>query len=323
MTTMVVGGLGAIGSFAVRYLVEQSRSVGTVVFDYRPDTRLIGDLLDRVQVVTGDVLDWPALLATMQRHGVDRVIHTAALMPPACASNPSQAVEVNIRGLVNVLEAARAVGVKQLSFGSTRGVYASVTGEHAHPTYKPITEDHPKNPRSLYDATRFFCERLGRQYMDTYGIQFVALRFASTYGPGKWTHGVRAAASRMIEDVMQGKPAAVDKGGDQRHEFLYNLDSGRALVLACQAQGLRHHQFHIGTGQLHTLHDLAAAIREELPQASISVGAGLDPWDIGVDRYWLYDLSRSRDELGYEPRYSLQDGVRDWWTSYTSWPNPT
>jgi len=310
MSTMVTGGLGAIGSFAVRYLVEQGEQ--PIVYDSRPDTRLIADLLDRVHLVVGDILDWPLLLSTMQKYAVDRVIHTAALMPPACWSNPPQAVEVNIRGLCFVLEAARAVGVRQVAFASTRGVYDSVSGEYAHPTFKPITEDHPKKPHSLYDATRFFCERLGHQYTENYGIRFIALRFAGTYGPGKWTHGVRAAASQLIDAAILGKPAEIPHGGDQKQEFLYNRDSGRALVLASQAGETAHYQFHIGTGRLHTLYDLAEAIRREIPQASIKIGPGLDPWEFGINRYWLYDLSRARTELGYQPQYDLQDGVRDY-----------
>lgn len=311
MSIMVTGGLGAIGSFAVRYLVESGEK--PVVFDSRDDTRLVADLLNNIQLVRGDILDWGQLVTTMQTHRVERIIHTAALMPPACRDNPPQCVQVNALGFANVMESAKIVKAKRVVFASTRGVYADVSGRHAHPEYLPINEDHSKNPRSLYDASRFFCERTGRQYEENCGIEFVACRFASTYGPGKWAHGAWAAAAAIIDQAFLGQEINIPKGGDQGNEFLYNRDSGRALVLACFAQNLEHKQFNIGTGKISTLYDFAEAVRKALPGANINVGPGLDPWGMGgIGRSWLYDISRARKELGYEPKYHLEAGVRDY-----------
>ncbi len=309
MSVLVTGGLGAIGSYVVRDLVE--RGVTVVCYDSRSDTRLIADVLARVNLVEGDLLDFPKLIRTAKDYGAEYIIHTAALMPPPVAANPPQGTAVNVTGTLNVLETARILGLKRVVFASTKGVYAPVVGEYAHPIYRPFDEDYPKDPPNLYDATKLFCEHLGSNYAQVHGVDFVALRFAMTYGPGKLTHGAVAIPAMIVENAMRGLPTALAQGSDQRDDLVYNRDTGRALVLACYAQRLQHRVFHIGTGKGVTLCDLAAAVREIFPEAQIAIGPGLDYLGIGGGLYGVFDISRARRELGYEPRYSLQEGVRD------------
>ncbi len=316
MKVMVTGGFGAMGSFATRYLVELGER--PVVFSRRRDLKLVRDIAVGVDHEPGDIQDQGRLLEVMRQHRVEAVIHTAALMLPACRADPAACAGINVGGLANVLEAARTAGVGKVVFASTKGVYGPITGRHAHPTYEPISEDYPKNPQNIYDASRFFCERLGLQYWETHGMDFVALRFALTYGPGKMAHGAMAAGSSIIDNAMTGKETVIPRGGDQATDFIYNRDTGRALVLAALKPNPRHRQIHVGTGVGRTLSEFAAEVGKNIPGAAIDIGSGTDFMGLKdadgqpINTQGVFDIGRAREELGYEPRYGIEEGIRDY-----------
>lgn len=310
MTTLVTGGFGAVGSFVTRLLVERGEPV--LIYDLRPDPRLVRDLLGSITVVQGDILDLPLLIETCARHGVERIIHTAALMPGPTAQRPFLGTQVNVLGLANVLEAARLTGVRRVVFASTKGVYAEISGVHDHPTYAPITEAYPKDPNSLYDASRFYGERLGLAYLERYGLDFCATRFSHTFGPGKLTHGLLAVPSMIIEGAYRGEPVHVPGGADARDDLVYNKDSALGLVCAAFAENPKSRVYQIGSGRLASLVDVAAAVRRHFPDADIQIGPGLDFKDLGRRTGCLFDLTRARTEIGYEPRFSLEAAVDDY-----------
>ena len=136
-------------------------------------------------------------------------------------------------GLVNVLEAARALDVKRVVFTSAKGVYGPVTGEYGPPTYKPMPEDLPNNPKRIYDSAKFMGENVCIYYSDNMGLDTVSLRFASTYGPGKTArHGPMAVMSRIVENPAHGLPFKLEQGGDDKDDFIYNKDSANGIYLA-------------------------------------------------------------------------------------------
>jgi UDP-glucose 4-epimerase len=310
MRTLVTGGLGAVGSYVTRLFHERGDDV--VVFDLRPDLRLVRDIADGITFVQGDIGHLHALVDVFQKHRIEVVVHTAALMPVPVKRDPYVGTLVNVLGLTNVLEAARLTGVRRVVFASTRGVYAPASGDHAHPTYLPITEDYPKDPDSLYDASRYYGERLGRQYAETYGLEFAATRFAHTFGPGKLTHGTLAVPCQIIEGAYRGNPVRVPQGGDQRDDLIYNRDAALGLVCAATAEDPASGVYSIGTGTASTLRDVEAAVRRHFPGADIEIGPGLDFKGLGRDSSTVYDTTRARTEIGFEPRFTLDEAVADY-----------
>jgi UDP-glucose 4-epimerase len=310
MTFLVTGGFGAIGSFVTRLLHERGEKV--VVVDVRPDLRLLKDLASELTIVQSDVLHLPPLIETFQSHRVDRVIHTAALMPDPTKRSPFLGTLVNVLGLTNVLEAARLTGVRRVVFASTRGVYAEARGLHSHPTYEPITEDYPKDPGSLYDASRFYGERLGRQYAETYGLEFCATRFSHTFGPGKLTHGTLAVPSQIIEAAYRGIPIRVPRGAEQMDDLIYNRDAALGLICAAVAEHPTSGVYSIGTGRASLLRDVERAVRRHFPNAEIEIGPGLDFKGLGRDTYTVYDTTRARTEIGFEPQFDVDHAVDDY-----------
>ncbi len=314
MAVLVTGGLGAIGAFVTRKLVEMSAE--PIVYTRHRDLLLVGDIAEKLTIVQGDILDPDNLVRTIKGYGVDRIIHVSAMVMES-ETNPPMAIRVNAEGTSNIMEAALRCQISRVVYTSAKGVYNEAKGPHAHPTYKPINEDYPADANmGFYGLTKLFGERVGFQYRQRYGIDFVALRFSSTYGPGKiMKYGASSPLtiqSRIIENAMLGKPTRHPQGAEQKDDFVYNKDVANGIVLACFAQNLTHHLFNIGSGVGSTLLDFAAATKKVFPKAEISIGPGLDFFNIGHNVYNVFDISRAGNEIGYRPQYDLETGVRDY-----------
>lgn len=311
MRILITGGKGVIGSCVARYMLEHGDDI--IVYDPMPDTSLIADLLEHITVVEGDVLDLPLLLNTIKLNKVRKILHLAALIVPAAQINPYRGFQVNALGTVNVLEASRISNCERLVFTSSKSVYDEISGAHAHPTYAPITEEYPKNPVNVYGATKLASEYMCFNYIGNYGMDVVILRFSSLYGPGRLLrHGGLAMHSVILENAMLGQPVRIPSGGDQREDVTYVRDVARAIALATHAENLGHHVFHIGTGRGVTLHDTAQVVRRLYPHADIQIGPGLDCFQVGYSLYAIMDISRARAELGYEPEFNLEAGMKDY-----------
>ncbi len=324
-TYLVTGSAGAIGSMVVRNLLNRGQN--PVGYDFRPlkdsageltlESRFMKDIIGEFEYVQGDLLDLPRLMDTVKRLSVDHIIHTAALLPDLARANPYQAIRANIEGTANVVEVAKAFNVKRIVYTSTKGVLTDFTGEYGHPTYKPIKEDYPvispNNSHTFYNDTKVFCEHYLHKCVEWWGLSIAILRFASIHGPGRLRHGGRAVMSAMIDNAMRGKPTIIPEGGEQKDDFLYIKDVANAIVLACLATDVHDRVFHIGSGRAMSYYEFAETIKGVFPGATIEIGPGLDPMKLNFLTYGVMDISRAREVLGYEPQYSLEEGIRDYW----------
>lgn len=309
MKVLVTGALGAIGSAVLHRLVADGHS--PVAYDQRRDLELVDDIAGEVEVEQGDVRDWARLVDVLRRHDVEVVVHMAALLPDQCQRDPKLGMEVNVGGTVVVCELARTLGIRRVVFCSSKGVYRQIADEHGHPTYVPVDEDYPIGPDGVYDVTKYAAEQLGLNYAASHGVDFVALRFAATYGPGRMArHGALAIRSSIIENAFFGRPTKLARGGEQMDDFVYTKDVAQALVKATTAEGLDHRVFNIGTGIPSSLALAAEVIRQRVPGADIDIGSGTDYGASG--RYCIFDITRARRELRYEPQFSHAEGILDY-----------
>src|ERR1700709_785385 len=145
--------MGVIGAETSRKFVKEGHR--PVIFARHRDESLIGDILDKVDIELGDLLDMPRLLPAIKKHKITHIVPTPGFVGAVSAANPALSIQVNVMGLVNVLEAARAFDVKRVVFTSAKGVYGPVVGGYGAPTYKPMPEDMPKNPKRIYDSAKF------------------------------------------------------------------------------------------------------------------------------------------------------------------------
>ena len=130
---LVTGGLGAIGSWVVRRLVDADQPF--LVYDWRADFSLLPELESRVKFVQGDLLDRERLASVVREAGVRRIIHLAALMPPACEADPRQGYSVNLLGALGAFDVARDFALERVVFASSKAAYGAVSGAHAAPTF--------------------------------------------------------------------------------------------------------------------------------------------------------------------------------------------
>jgi UDP-glucose 4-epimerase len=311
MEILVTGALGVNGSAVLRNFC--ARQIRPIVFENRIDLSLVQDLVGQFEVIQGDINDLVALIRVLQKHKIQRLVHMAALMPPAAEADPYKGFIVNALGTVNVLEAASLTGVERVVFTSSVSYYGRVTEpENLHPVYTPVTEDHYPNPDSVYDVTKVASEVMGLAYGRTYGIEFVSLRFANIYGPGKLArHGRVSLHSKIIESAMAGVPVRLRQGSEQKADMIYVDDVAQGIVLATLVDRVPHPAYNISTGRGETIVEFADAVKAVIPGANIEVGPGLDFFEYGAPGgYYLMDPTLARENLGFEAQCSLEEGVR-------------
>ena len=131
---------------------------------------------------------------------------------------------------------------------------------------------------TVYGACKVASELMGSVYSKLCGLEFVAFRFANIYAVGKAAGGRHqfSKPSMMIENAMQGKPAVIARGGDERNDFIWVKDCAHALVLGCIAKSVPHQLYHIGTGKGYTLHEFGDAIKQIYPDAVFNIGPGVE-----------------------------------------------
>jgi UDP-glucose 4-epimerase len=311
MKPLITGGLGVNGAVTARLMVKDG--LRPVLMDNRMDLTLMGDIKDQVDIVIGDICDKDALEKAVDQHGVTHIAHLAALMPEPAEADPRLAIKVGTEGTINVLEVARAKNIKRVVFTSSKAAYGEISGEYAPPACKPVREDHAKEPADLYGSIKVCCEELGRYYRETYGIEFIALRFVSIYGPGKEArHGPLSFYGQLIERARSGEKWEIPQGGDQLNDAVYVGDVGRAVYLALKAPTPKEWIFNIGTGKASTPRDFLNAAAKLFPNQKISLGPGPSKLGRSKQSYCVFDISAAERNLGYEPAYDVDRGVRDY-----------
>lgn len=306
---LVTGGTGSIGSWVVRRLVEERRPV--VLYGRRADFTLLPELQGKVPFIQGDILDRDRLAGVAREVGARRIIHLAALVVPACEADPSRGYQVNLLGALNVFDVARDLGLERVVFASSKGAYGAITGEHAPPTFKPLPEDYVGPILNVYGSTKRALEEAAGHYRRLWDLDLIALRFGSTYGPGKLAHhGGPGLTSRIVELGFLGEPFTVPTP-DYTDDVVYNRDVAKAVVLACFAPRPAHWQFNISSETLVSLRQFAQEVMRLCPGHRLALDeASRAPARAGSA--CLLSNARARQELGYVPDFPGLAGVADY-----------
>ncbi len=307
---LVTGGTGLVGAYAVGMLLE--RGERPVVFDVALNERLLAAVgVDpaKVTLVRGDMMDLPALISTLRDNDCDRVIHLAAFLGEEVQRRPYSGVRLNFMGTINVLEAARLERVSRVIFPSSGTVYLGSLGEGLG----KIDESIPTNPPSIYAATKASCEFMGRAYAKRYGFEFICLRYTGgLYGPSpaalKATREI--AIQQMIRSAVKGEPSKI-RWPYGPAEILYGKDAAKGTVLAVLKDKFKDTLFHIGNGDTLSGDDIAAAVRKVFPGSQIDLIKGSNPMPYPESRL-ASDFSRAKEQLGYEPEYTIEKAIADY-----------
>lgn len=305
MAVFITGGHGHIASWAAYFLAKEDEQV--ILYDINPVVPdYLREVTKNIEFIKGNVLDFPRLTDIFrQRKGeIDGIIHTVGIMGEIVQTNPHGNVKLNIGGTHNMLEIARIFEIPKVVYTSTGAVYGAISGTASEDKYPP-------NPSDLYGATKVSSEYLGQQYAGTFGFEFRIGRLYFCYGPGKIpSHFIRLY--RLAFGALEGlEGLRMDKGADQKLDFTYIEDAGRGTALLYQAKNLKHTIFNIATGTPNSVGRVA-----ELAQkySHFPVTVELGPGEL-MQRCEALDITRAREELDFEPQYTLEEGIQryaDW-----------
>jgi nucleoside-diphosphate-sugar epimerase len=300
MKTLVTGGAGFIGSHIVCRLVEDGHDV-TVLDNFSSGKRdNLAPVAKDVRIVEADVCD--ANTVCRLSEGRDVVFHEAAIVSvPYSVEHPERTHEVNIRGTLNVLLAARRSGVRRVVFASSAAVY----GED--PTL-PKVETMLPEPISPYGVEKLTAEHYLRTFSRLYEVETVALRYFNVFGPRQdpsspYSGVISVFASRIVN----GQPIDVFGDGLQTRDFVYVANVVDANMAAASAKGANGGIYNIACGKRTTLLELADAIGGACGRTLEKRFRDARPGDV---RDSLADIGRAREALGYAPRVGLHDGLR-------------
>ncbi|HEY7322094.1 MAG TPA: NAD(P)-dependent oxidoreductase [Candidatus Binatia bacterium] len=307
---LITGGSGLVGAYATGMLLDRGQR--PVIFDVALNERLlaaVGVDSSKVSMIRGDMLDLPALISAIRDNDCDRVIHLAAFLGEEVQRRPYSGVRLNFMGTVNVFEAARLEKVSRVIFPSSGTVYLGSIGEGI----KQIDENIPMNPPSVYAATKASCEFMGRAYAKRYGFEFICLRYTGgLYGPSpaalKATREI--AIQEMIRAAVKGEATKIDWPYGPT-EILYGKDAAKGTVLAALKDKFKDQLFHIGNGQLLGGEEILTAIKKHFPGARIELVKRDNPMPYPESRL-ASDFSRSKEQLGYEPDFTIDKAVIDY-----------
>src|SRR5687767_3456379 len=200
MAILVIGAV-LVGAQIARLLVEQGER--PVLMDQAPQQAALGEIVDlsRVTVVEGDVLRPLVLMQILCRHEIAAIVHTAAnpMLTLGAQRDPHAAINLNIMGTVNVLEAARAFGIKRVVVSSSNVLNHFVAGGDG--SNDPMREGAFPRPTTFYASTKQAIESLGLNYARWHGIEFAAMRYGAVFGP--WSGAGGGGPSNIMKDAVR------------------------------------------------------------------------------------------------------------------------
>lgn len=305
MHVLITGADGFIGSHLTEALVRQGHSVRAFVMynslsswgwlDY-----CAPEVAGKFQVFAGDIRDSHGVKAAMR--GCEAVLHLAALIGiPYSYHSPDTYVDTNIKGTLNILQAARELGVKRVIHTSTSEVYGTAQ-------FVPITEAHPLNAQSPYSATKIAADQLANSFYASFGLPVVIARLFNTYGPRQ---SARAVIPTIITQIASGlhkiKLGAVSPTRDFNN--VQDMVAGFIAVLnSDQGQG---EVFNFGSNFEISIGDTARLIAEVMNTEIeiITDEARLRPDNSEVERLWA-DNSKASRLFGWQPAYGGREGFR-------------
>jgi nucleoside-diphosphate-sugar epimerase len=297
---IVTGGAGFIGSYIVEELVRKGLSV--VVLDNLSlgSTENIEAITNQnnVNIIKGDILDVELLKKSFQ--DIDIVFHEAAITGVSRSiKNPMLVNDVNIKGTLNVLIAARDNKVKRVVFASSAAVYGDAP-------LLPVKENIVCNPQSPYALTKLTCEYYCRLFHQLFSLSTICLRYFNVYGPRQDPNSEYSAViPTFIYSVLKNRPPTIYGDGNQTRDFVFIKDVVHANIVAAgsKATGV----FNIGSGHGTSINELARHV------TTIS-GKKLQPVyrasRFGEVRNSIADITLAQ-RIGYKPNYTLENGLRE------------
>lgn len=311
---LITGADGFIGSHLTEALVRQGRDVRAFVFYNSFNSwgwldHCAEDVKGRFEVFAGDIRDPHGVRAAM--NGCNVVLHLAALIAiPYSYHSPDTYVDTNIKGTLNVVQAARDLDVARVVHTSTSEVYGTAQ-------FVPITEEHPLQGQSPYSATKIGADQVALSFYKAFGTPVSIIRPFNTYGPRQ---SARAIIPTIITQIVSGKHMIKLGALHPTRDFSYIMDTVRGFMSAIESDSSVGQIINLGSNFEisigHTVRLIAEIMEREIEIETEDVR--LRPDESEVARLWA-DNTKAKRLLGWEPLYSGVEGLKRGLAETVSW----
>src|SRR5215216_76642 len=307
-TYFITGAQGCIGSWIVKALTE--RADKAVVFDRSNDSRRLSAIMEdedlaNVSFIPGDITDRSAVSSALSESGAEHIIHLAGLQVPTCKADPVTGAMVNVAGMLNVFEAARAAGIKKIVYASSAAVYGMNDSDEA------LDETAQCEPTTHYGVFKRANEGNARVYFLDHGINSVGLRPLTVYGVNRDT-GLTSDPTKAMKSAVLGRPFHIRFGGAT--DFQYVADTA-ATFIACAdntPEGAHVYNLH---GETVTVERIAKLINVRANADLITFGGPPIPIAVAMDdsaiRRVMSDLPSTPLETGMRETMNRFAALRD------------
>jgi len=301
---LVTGAGGFIASHLVERLVTDGATVRAFVrYNSRGDAGLLRmlprEVFSEVTVIAGDLRDSEAVRAAMA--DVDTVFHLGALIAiPYSYLHPREVVDTNVMGTLNVLMAARDLGIQRVVHTSTSEVFGTAQ-------YVPIDEDHPLQGQSPYSASKIGADKIAESFYCAFDLPVVTVRPFNTYGPRQ---SARAVIPTIITQALARDEVHLGSLEPSR-DFTFVLDTVDGFIRAAQAENVLGEEINLGNSATISIGDLCAKIFKILGKSPriVTESQRMRPEKSEVLRLHASN-KKAKEKIGWEPQVSLDEGLR-------------
>ena len=294
MRITVTGGAGFIGSHLVDRLIEDGHTVQVIDNLYTGNKEFVHS---KAQFIELDIRD-PKLYSVLEEFRPDYIFHEAAQTEVSTSmSNPMLDCDINLMGLINLLNAAVKLDVKKFLMPSSAAVYGNLDT-------LPLNEEMIGNPSSFYGLTKLTTEHYLRIYHEAFGLPYICYRYSNVFGPRQGNGGEGGVISIFAKAIVQGSPIIVYGDGKQTRDFIYVDDVVEANMLGMQHQvtGI----YNVSTGIASSVNLLVDEFRNI---SGKDIEVVYDKPRLGDIRDSVLATDKSEKELLFTAKYNLHDGL--------------
>lgn len=305
-TVLVTGADGFIGSHLVEELLAEGAFVRAFVYYNSFNSwgwleELPNDMLQKIQIFSGDIRDPNGVRTAMK--DVDIVFHLAALIAiPFSYHSPDSYIDTNIKGTLNVIQAAKDIGVQRILITSTSEVYGTAQ-------FVPITELHPKQPQSPYSASKIGADCIADSFYRSFNLPVTIVRPFNTYGPRQ---SARAIIPTIITQLLNGIKEIKLGDINPTRDLLYVKDTVSGFVEIAKSDSLIGHECNIATQSEISIAQLANEIIQQINPNAIIV---TDEQRLRPEKSEVFRLYGSNEKLKantkWELKYTLESGLKE------------
>lgn len=296
---VVTGGAGFIGSHIVEYWISNNAEVH-IIDNLRSGYLANIEIFPEAIFHKGSITDRDLVFKLLK--DTDYVHHLAGFVSvPESIEKPKECYDINVNGLINVLDASKEYGIKKIVFSSSAAIY----GENP---ISPKTVRLNPNPKSPYAETKLEGESLLKLYNENEGVGATSLRYFNVFGQRQDPNSQYAAAIPIfIEKALKNEQIVIYGDGEQTRDFIFVKDVVLANILAATNEKVNG-VFNVASGKAITINEIAKIVIDELQSRSKIVYEKERPGDI---KHSLASIKETEEQLAYHPEYDLMEGLKE------------